>query len=81
MRAIEEKKAKFFGSDRQQIKEMVYKEQILKRKGNEKNRILIKRSGEIKVMHTAIDGLMNVIIVKVRGQQTSTTTSVYAIPL
>ena len=37
---------------------MVYKEQMLKRKENEKNRALIKGSDEIKVMYTNIDGLI-----------------------
>ena len=37
---------------------MVYKEQMLKRKENKKNRALIKGSNDIKVMYTNINGLL-----------------------
>ena len=58
LKDCEDYKQAFLVSERQQIKEMVYKEQILKRKENEKNRTSIKGSDEIKVMYTKIDGLI-----------------------
>ena len=59
MKEQQRRKQSFLESKEQQDNEMIHKQQILERKENEMNVTVTKRSDEIKVMYTNIDGIIS----------------------